>query len=136
MSDRDGNKPFVAIVDDEPDLQKLYRLAISSRGYPIAYIASDGTDALEKQNKANHKPEIVIMDHRMPTKNGVETTREILASSPDTRVIFVSADEAVEREALEAGATRFLKKPISLKELLRNIDEEAKTVSSSPPAAN
>ena len=136
MSDEDGRKPFVAIVDDEHDLQKLYRLAISSRGYPIAYIASDGTDALEKQNKANHKPEIVIMDHRMPTKNGVETTREILASSPDTRVIFVSADEAVEREALEAGATRFLKKPISLKELLRNIDEEAKTVSSSPPAAN
>lgn len=54
MSDGDGKKPFVAIVDDEPDLQKLYRLAISSRGYPISYIASDGTDALEKQSKANH----------------------------------------------------------------------------------
>jgi hypothetical protein len=77
MRDGDGKKPLIAIVDDEPDLQKLYRLAISSRGYPIAYIASDGTDALEKQNKANHKPDIVIMDHRMPTKNGVETTREI-----------------------------------------------------------
>lgn len=136
MSDGDGKKPFVAIVDDEPDLQKLYRLAISSRGYPISYIASDGTDALEKQSKANHKPEIVIMDHRMPTKNGVETTREILASSPSTRIIFVSADEAVEKEALEAGATKFLKKPISLKELLRNIDEEAKNVPSEEPATH
>ncbi|WP_231844956.1 response regulator [Methanocella arvoryzae] len=129
MSDGDDKKPFVAIVDDEPDLQKLYRLAISSRGYPISYIASDGTDALEKQSKANHKPDIVIIDHRMPTKNGVETTKEILATTPATRIIFVSADEAVEKEAIEAGATKFLKKPISLKDLLRNIDEEAKKVS-------
>ncbi|HMK47918.1 MAG TPA: response regulator [Methanocella sp.] len=126
----EGSKPFVAIVDDEPDLQKLYRLAISSKGYPISYIASDGTDALEKQSRAGNKPDIVIMDHRMPTKNGVETTKEILAASPRTRIIFVSADEAVEKDALDAGATRFLKKPISLKDLMRNIDDEASRITS------
>jgi two-component system chemotaxis response regulator CheY len=125
MSAGDMNRLSIAIVDDEPDLQKLYKLAIASRGYKIAYVASDGTDALEKQRAAQPKPDIIIMDHRMPTKNGVETTREILASCPRTRVIFVSADEAVEKEAIDVGASRFLKKPISLRDLLKNVDEEA-----------
>lgn len=126
MSAGAESKPYVAIVDDEPDLQKLYKLAITSRGYPLSYVASDGTDALEKHKNSARKPEIIIMDHRMPTRNGVETTKEILVQHPGIRVIFVSADEAVEKEALEAGATRFLKKPISLKELLKTIDEEAR----------
>ena len=124
----EGKRPAIAIVDDEPDLQKLYKLAIASNGYRIAYVASDGTDALEKQSQLEPKPEIIIMDHRMPTKNGVETTKEILARYPLTRIIFVSADEAVEREALAAGASRFLKKPISLRDLLRNVDEECAAI--------
>ncbi len=114
----------VAIVDDEPDLQRLYQLALKTRGYDIVYVANDGTDAVEK----NHKmpAQIIIMDHRMPTKNGIEATKEILSENPKTKVIFVSADEAVEKEAKESGAARFLKKPISLKELIRNIEEVSK----------
>jgi len=111
----------IAIVDDEPDLQRLYQLALESKGYDIEFVASDGTDAVEK-NRNDHA-QVIIMDHRMPTKNGVEATKEILAEWPKTRIIFVSADEAVEKEAKEAGAARFLKKPISLKELVKNIEE-------------
>ena len=128
MSAAEGEKPSIAIVDDEPDLQKLYKLAIASKGYRIAYVASDGTDALEKQRAVNNKPDIIIMDHRMPTKNGVETTKEILSAYPNTKIIFVSADEAVERDAMQAGASRFLKKPISLRDLLKNIEDEARAV--------
>ncbi len=128
MSAAEGEKPSIAIVDDEPDLQKLYKLAIASKGYRISYVASDGTDALEKQRVVQNKPDIIIMDHRMPTKNGVETTKEILSAYPNTRIIFVSADEAVERDAMQAGASRFLKKPISLRDLLKNIDDEASVV--------
>ncbi len=128
MSAAEGGKPSIAIVDDEPDLQKLYKLAIASKGYRISYVASDGTDALEKQREVSDKPGIIIMDHRMPTKNGVETTKEILSKYPDTKIIFVSADEAVEKDAMQAGASRFLKKPISLRDLLKNIDEEAEAV--------
>jgi two-component system, chemotaxis family, chemotaxis protein CheY len=114
----------VAIVDDEPDLQRLYQLALSSRGYDIVFVANDGTDAVEKNRRA--PAQIIIMDHRMPTKNGVEATKEILAERPKTRIIFVSADEAVEKEAKEAGAVQFLKKPISLRDLTKNIDEVAR----------
>ncbi|HTX44454.1 MAG TPA: response regulator [Methanocella sp.] len=116
----------VAIVDDEPDLQRLYQLALSSRGYDIAFVANDGTDAVEKNRRSPAR--VIIMDHRMPTKNGVEATREILSECPQTSVIFVSADEAVEKEAKEAGAVRFLKKPISLKDLIKNIEDVAKSL--------
>lgn len=78
-----------------------------------------------EKNRTN-PAQIIIMDHRMPTKNGVEATREILEEFPGTGVIFVSADEAVEKEARESGAKRFLKKPISLKDLIFNIDQVAK----------
>lgn len=125
MNAIEGSRTSVAIVDDEPDLQKLYKLAIASRGYRIAYVASDGTDAIDKQQSTPYKPCIIVMDHRMPTKNGVETTKEILRQYPDTKVIFVSADEAIEKDAMMAGASRFLKKPISLRDLLKNIDDEA-----------
>ncbi len=116
----------VAIVDDEPDLQRLYQLALSSRGYDIVFVANDGTDAVEKDRVTPAR--IIIMDHRMPTKNGVDATREILAEKPDTSIIFVSADEAVEKEAIDAGAVRFLKKPISLKDLINNIEEVARNI--------
>ncbi len=125
MSTVEGSRTSVAIVDDEPDLQKLYKLAIASRGYRISYVASDGTDAIEKQESTPCKPCIIVMDHRMPTKNGVETTKEILKQYPHTKIIFVSADEAIEKDAMAAGASRFLKKPISLRDLLKNIDDEA-----------
>ncbi|MCD1294838.1 response regulator [Methanocella sp. CWC-04] len=115
----------IAIVDDEPDLQRLYKLALTSKGYNIVYIANDGVDAIEKNNNSNVKPDVIIMDHRMPTKNGVETTKDILTNNPGIKIIFVSADEAVEKEAKDAGAIRFLKKPISLRDLLKNIDEVA-----------
>ncbi len=113
----------VAIVDDEPDLQRLYQLALSTKGYDITFVANDGTDAVDKNRRA--PAQVIIMDHRMPTKNGVEATREILADKPGTRIIFVSADEAVEKEAKDAGAVRFLKKPISLKDLIKNIEDVA-----------
>lgn len=88
------------------------------------FVANDGTDAVEKNRKT--PAQVIIMDHRMPTKNGVEATKEILAERPRTKIIFVSADEAVEKEAKEAGAIRFLKKPISLKDLIKNIEDVAK----------
>lgn len=116
----------IAIVDDEPELQRLYQLALESRGYNIVFVANDGADAMDKDR--NNPAQVIIMDHRMPTKNGVEATREILDEKPDTKVIFVSADEAVEKEAREAGAVRFLKKPISLKELIKNIEDIGKNL--------
>ena len=98
----------VAIVDDEPDLQRLYQLALKTRGYEIVYVANDGTDAVEKNHKTPAR--IIIMDHRMPTKNGVEATKEILAENPKTKIIFVSCGRGGRKRSQRSRGYTFSKK--------------------------
>lgn len=61
------------------------------------------------------------MDHRMPLKNGLETTKELLEIDPESKIIFVSADYTVRNQAYEIGAVDFLEKPIELDTLVSMI---------------
>ena len=63
------------------------------------------------------------MDHRMPIKNGIETTKEILKMNENVKIIFLSADKSVQKEALSIGASNFLEKPFSLELLIKVIKE-------------
>ena len=69
------------------------------------------------------KPDIILMDHRMPIKNGLETTKAILEIDSKSKIIFVSADNSVKEIALTMGAREFLKKPFGFQTLLRDIVE-------------
>jgi FixJ family two-component response regulator len=99
------------------------------RGIRVCFVAYDGGDAILKFIESTPKPHIILMDYRMPTMNGIETTIEILKIDPETRIIFLSADIDVKVEALKAGATIFLKKPASIKDIDNAIGEIVKTVS-------
>ena len=63
------------------------------------------------------------MDHRMPSKDGIEVTEEILSINPNTKIIFVSADYSIRDKALEVGAIDFLEKPIDFITLHRIIEK-------------
>ena len=108
----------VLIVDDELFIVELYRDILQLRGYRVIGTAFDGEEALRKYNDSNEKPDVVIMDHRMPVMNGVEATREIMRQNPNQKIIFVSADVLVEKEAREAGASEFLPKPFRMDDLI------------------
>ena len=108
----------VLIVDDELFIVELYRDILQLRGYRVVGTAFDGEEALRKYNDSNEKPDVVIMDHRMPVMNGVEATREIMRLNPNQKIIFVSADILVEKEAREAGASEFLPKPFRMDDLI------------------
>jgi len=107
--------PHVAIIDDEPDTIELLKKAFSMRKIPIAFTASNGMEGAYRFMSAERKPDVIIMDHRMPLANGIETTKEILSYAPKAKIIFLSADETVEEAALEAGAIGFFKKPVNMK---------------------
>lgn len=66
---------------------------------------------------------IIILEHRVPGINGVDAAKNILAKYPNMRIIIVSSDDAVEKEAIQAKAIRFLKNPISFIDLQKIIDE-------------
>lgn len=114
----------IFLVDDDPGILVLYRILIErNKEYTILDMATNGQEAIEKYRKFNKKPDLIIMDHRMPVKNGIEATREILELDGNARILFVSADVSVREEALEIGAIDFLEKPSSMDVLLDGIEK-------------
>lgn len=115
----------VLIVDDELFIVELYRDILQLRGYRIIGTAFDGEEALKKYSATSDKPDVIIMDHRMPVMNGVEATKEILRLNPTQKVIFVSADVLIEKEARDAGACEFLPKPFRMDDLIEKMERVA-----------
>ncbi len=115
----------VLIVDDELFIVELYRDILQLRGYKVVGTAFDGEEALKKYGGSQEKPDVIIMDHRMPIMNGVEATKEIMRMNPRQKVIFVSADVLVEKEARDAGAVEFLPKPFRMDDLIEKMEKIA-----------
>jgi CheY-like chemotaxis protein len=113
----------VLIVDDDTFLHKVLERILAIGGHTVAGHAYDGAEAIELFSTANPKPDIILMDHRMPVMNGTSATREIIHIDSSSRILFISADETVRTEALESGALDFLTKPIRSAELFAAIDK-------------
>ena len=105
----------VAIVDDESGVVRTYELLFNRRNIPLAFTALDGPDAIDKFKKADPRPGVLIIDYRLPSMSGLDLMKEILSTEPSTRIIFVSGDDSVRQESIDAGAAVFLKKPASIK---------------------
>ena len=114
----------VLIVDDEPMTQDMLRLMLEPAGFRVTG-AEHGLEALEKVKKS--KPDIMILDVMMPHMDGITVCRQI-RSNPDTSdlpIVMLSGKthlNAVE-EGLEAGANRYLPKPMSRADLIQNLRE-------------
>jgi two-component system chemotaxis response regulator CheY len=116
----------IFIVDDDQSLQRLYSLILKESGFEILESAINGKDAIEKYKNLKEKPDIILMDHRMPIKNGLETMTEILKINKNEKIIFASADTSVKEIARSAGACAFLNKPFKIQEFLNIIQYIAK----------
>ena len=102
-------------------MQRLYRLVLENVGFQIIDTAANGDEAVNKFKSHSIKPDIILMDHRMPVKNGIEATKEILEINNHSKILFASADNSIRKLALSIGATSFLEKPFELKDLLKEI---------------
>ncbi len=107
----------IFIVEDEEDLHYIYKALLSVKGHIVVASAFDGDEAIEKYSQLDPKPDIIMMDHRMPKMDGISATRELKRLCPKCKIIFVSADETVRQKAIEAGAKVFQVKPIRAREL-------------------
>ena len=67
------------------------------------------------------KPEVILMDHRMPIKNGIDTSKELLQINDKIKILFTSADSSIKQEALSLGAFSFLDKPFTIDFLINEI---------------
>jgi two-component system chemotaxis response regulator CheY len=110
-------------VDDEEFIIELYRDILESKGHKVVAVAGDGEEAVRKYKELGEQVVIFIMDQRMPVKDGVTATQEILSFDPDAKILFGSADLQVKSDALKAGAKDFLLKPFRIEALLKAIEE-------------
>ena len=113
----------IMIVDDDRFMHRVFERILKIAGHDVVEHAFNGQEAVEKFSGLSQQLDMIIMDHRMPTKNGVEATLEIRTISSSIIVLFVSADESARNDALEAGAIGFLVKPIRSRELVSAISD-------------
>jgi DNA-binding NarL/FixJ family response regulator len=112
----------VLIVDDQP-LQRLgFRMLLDADpGTTVVGEAGNGAEAVRQA--AELRPDVVLMDIRMPGMDGIEATRRILASGRRSRVLVLTTFDLDEYayDALRAGASGFLLKDALPEELLAGI---------------
>ncbi len=108
----------IYIVDDELVLHNLYKQVFAIKGYQVVADAYDGEEAVKKFIELEPKPDVIIMDHRMPNKDGIQAMREILAIDPNARIVFISADSKMREVSMKNGAKSFGLKPITMRDIL------------------
>ncbi|MHA1726540.1 MAG: response regulator [Promethearchaeota archaeon] len=110
-------------MEDEPSLQFFYKQVLEMNEFEISGIAENGEKAINMFKSFINKPEIILMDHRMPIKNGLDATKEILQLDKSIKIIFTSADDCIKEEALKIGAYSFMDKPFGVKDLITMINK-------------
>lgn len=111
----------ILIIDDETNIRLMMRLALEQAGHTVE-VASDGTEGLQKFGDSQGW-DLVLLDHRMPGMSGTEVQHEIYRRNAETKLIMVTAFGTISLalEAIQAGASDFLRKPFTAETLRRAV---------------
>lgn len=112
----------VFLVEDNVCILKLYEIFLRSSGFSVIGKAQNGEEAVISYKLMSTKPDLIIMDYRMPVKNGIEALKEILEIERQAKIMIISADRSIEKIAKSVGAVAFMRKPFSMKRLAENIN--------------
>ena len=113
----------ILIADDHSVVRAGLRSLLESHpGWEVCAEAADGREAVEKA--AKHKPHVAVLDIGMPLLNGVEATRRIRKSSPDTEILVLTMHESEDlvQQVTEAGARGYILKDDADRILIAAVD--------------
>src|SRR5437870_4681822 len=119
----------ILVAEDEPELLRTYKLLLEHEGFQ-AVTACDGQECIEaykaelKKTTENNPPfDVVLLDYRMPKKNGAEVASEILALFPIQKLIMVTAYSGVQELKNETlKKIRVMAKPFEFEELFATVN--------------
>ncbi|GHH62843.1 DNA-binding NarL/FixJ family response regulator [Streptomyces umbrinus] len=108
----------VLVADDQTLVRTGFRLILRADGIDVVAEATNGTEAVDAVRRT--RPDVVLMDVRMPEMDGLEATRRILTGAPDTPRVIILTTFDLDRyvyAALSAGASGFLLKDVTPEQL-------------------
>ena len=107
----------VLIVDDEKNIRRTFKMVLESEGFDVS-VAETGEEALKVFQK--EKPDVVVLDVKLPGIDGIETLRRIKKQEPELPVIMISGHGTIATavDATRSGAFDFVEKPLSKERLL------------------
>ena len=117
-------RPLRVVVVDDHEVVRQGLVALLDRREGFQVVAEAGTVAESIEVTRRHRPDIVVMDVRLPDGSGVEACRDIRAEFPETRVVMLTSypdDEAV-LSAIVAGASGYLLKQIRARDLVAALE--------------
>ncbi len=126
----------VLVVDDEPRVRAGFRTLLASA--PDIEVVGEGGDGLAAvAGAARLRPDVVVMDVRMPRMDGIEATRRVVAAPEPPRVLVLTMFEFDDYvfAALRAGASGYLLKDVTRDELVRGVRTVASGEALLAPAA-
>jgi DNA-binding NarL/FixJ family response regulator len=118
--------PITCVVaDDHPAVLEAVAEFLVQGGIEVIARARDGEEALERIEQ--RKPQVALVDVRMPKLGGIELTRRAQRSTPDTSILLYTGygDRALLTEALDAGVRGFVLKEAPMDDLLRAVQSVA-----------
>jgi len=113
----------VLIVDDSEPWRKYLRSRLQT--WPELQVIGEASDGLEAVQKSQElQPDLILLDIGLPTLNGIEVSRRILQSAPETKIIFVSEQHSADiaAGALHTGASGYVVKSDAAGELLPAVE--------------
>ena len=113
----------IFLIDDDSSIITLFEKFLTIKGHEIVAKAYNGEEAVKLFHKFRNIPDLILMDNRMPKKDGLTAAREILEFNSDIKIIFFSADYSIKDKALALGAKYFLEKPFKLDKLSQIIEK-------------
>jgi len=127
----------ILVAEDEPSIALQYEIALKDRDHDVT-ITSDGEQCLEafykelEQQEFSHKSkkppfDAVILDYRMPKKDGMEVAKEILAIEPKQRILFASAyvvETLVDSVKSLRQVVELIQKPFELEPFLDLVEDK------------
>ena len=116
------NDPRCLVADDHPALTTAVSTYLAENGFEIVGPASDGRRAVTLITA--EKPELALVDYRMPRLSGRDLVCALREASPETRIVVYTADgdERLAREVLDAGAVALVLKEAPLADLVRALE--------------
>lgn len=113
----------VLVVDDANFMRMIVKDTLTPLGFQICGEATNGAEAVQKYQQL--KPDLVTMDITMKVKDGLQASREILASDPNARIVMVTAlgQEKMLLDSIALGVRDFVVKPFTAERILSAVEK-------------